>query len=186
MWITRYYHQHTWPMNPRRRSSSSSSCSFRYRWPLNANFTCMERNDDEDGEDDDGDGQSAGKRCQTRIILKWNGVGKDGEERERERASSRRRQPFTCKSAIFFARLPPLATPLFITPWFFVPSPCASPSTFIYQFFFLFSLPFFSPLARSRTPKGGEGDGNSKQRYARKGDFNTLPREREAAQGGFY
>lgn len=76
------------------------------------------------------------------------------KERRREREIEYRRadgSPLRAK-ARFFLHLPPLATPLFITPWFFVPSPCASPSTFIYQFFFsLFFFTLFSPLARSHT-----------------------------------
>jgi len=78
----------------------------------------MERNDDEDGEDDDddGDGQSAGKRCQTRIILKWNGVGKNEGEREREIEYRRADGSPLRAKARFFLHLPPLATPLFITP----------------------------------------------------------------------
>lgn len=105
----------------------------------------------------------------------------------RGRAPSRRRQPFTCKSAIF---LPSLPSSL---PLDFLSRPpvrrLSSTNFFLPSFLPLSFTLFFA--ARTFSHFGARDDRgrtrNSKQRYARKDDFNTLPRERaRRLKVGFY
>lgn len=163
---------------------ASGRSRFNCRWPFNANFTCTKR--DGDDNDDNNDRQNAGKWCRARIILEWKWARR-GAEGKRERVPPRRRQPFTCKSSTSFLHTPPC------------PSSSSLPLDFLSRpqfvdfhppiFFFSFYL-FSSPFSRRLYVLAVRGDKfegmGSKQRNVRKDDFNTLFRERETAQGGFY